>query len=175
MRKAAFLLVLFSTFAAGPALARVDVSTDAPAQIELNMRLEIPTNLLLRIGTKGSLVDTVRFNVTGLPEAQPRVEGDLHPTIEISSNLPTGCDLSADSTMGLKGEAAKIPFTAISFEGTGSLSGIKGSFNGSADQKIKRIAGKGKRKGAMRFVYNNTYKYPPGIYMGTVIFTLSTP
>jgi hypothetical protein len=175
MRKTSILLVLFSIFAASPAFARVDVSTDSAAQIEMNMRLEIPTNLSLRIGTKGSQVDTVRFNVTGLPEAQPRVEGDLHPTIEISSNLPTGCDLSADSTGGLKGAAAKIPFTAISFEGTGALSSIKGTFNATADQKLQRLAGKGKRQGAMRFVYNNTYKYPPGIYMGTVIFTLSTP
>jgi len=155
--------------------ARVDVSTDASAQIEMNLRLEIPNNLYLRIGTPGSQVDTVRFNVTGLPQSQPKVQGDYRPIIEINSNIPTGCDLSADSTGGLRGPAANIPFSSISFEGTGALASIKGTFNGTADQTIYHISGKGKKQGTLSFVYNNTYGYPPGTYTGTVTFTLSTP
>jgi len=174
-RKIAIFLILFVAFSESFAFARVDVSTDAPAQVELNMRLEIPTNLLLRIGMKGNQVDTVTFNVTGLPEDQPRVIGNLRPFMEVSSNLPTGCELTADSTGGLKGPAATIPFTSIAFEGTGTLSGVKGTFNGAAGQRIYRSGGKGQKHGTMRFVYNNTYKYAPGIYTGVVTFTLSTP
>lgn len=153
----------------------MDVSTDASAQIEMNLRLEIPNKLYLRIGTPGSQVDTVRFNVTGLPQSQPKVEGDYRPVIEINSNMPTGCDLTADSTGGLRGPAANIPITTISFEGMGAFSNVKGTFNGTVDQKIYRIPGKGKKQGILSFVYNNTYGYPPGTYVGTVTFTLSTP
>lgn len=174
-RKPAILLLLSIIASSHPAFARVDVQQDTAAQIEMNVRLEIPTHLSLKIGTQGTQVDTVSFNVTGLPQAQPRVEGDLHPVIELSSNLPTGCDLTADSTAGLVGATTTIPFTTISFQGTGALSGVKGIFTGTANQKIHHLGGKGKGNGAMGFVYNNTYKYPPGIYTGTVTFTLSTP
>lgn len=175
VRKIAILPLFFIIFSAQAAHARVDTSTDASAQIELNVRLEIPTHLFLKIGTPGSKVDTVRFNVTGIPQVQPRVQGDLTPMIAVRSNASTGCELTADSSGGLKGPAATIPFSSISFEGTNAFSNIKGKFNQTANQKILRIYGRGWKEGRMRFVYNNTYKYPPGMYVGTVTYTLSTP
>jgi hypothetical protein len=170
-----FFSIFTAFFVPDISWARVDVSTDAAAQIEMNLRLEIPQRLYLRIGTPGSQIDTVRFNVTGLPQAQPKVEGDYHPIIEINSNMPSGCDLTADSTGGLRGPASIIPFTSISFEGTGAFTNVKGSFNGTADQKVYHISGKGKKQGTLNFFYNNTYAYPPGTYVGTVTFTLAAP
>jgi len=175
VRKIAILPLFFIILSAQAAHARVDTSTDASAQIELNVRLEIPTHLFLRIGTPGSTVDTVRFNVTGIPQAQPQVQGDLIPMIAIRSNAPTGCELTADSSGGLRGPAGTIPFSSISFEGTSAFSNVKGKFNQTANQKMMRIYGTGMKEGSMRFIYNNTYKYPPGMYVGTVTYTLSTP
>lgn len=174
-KTAVFFSILIAFFSSAPAIARVSISNDASAQIEMDLLVEIPTNLSLRIGAPGSTIDTVRFNVTGLPASQPTVQGDYRPPIEVSSNLPSGSVLTADSTGGLRGPAADIPFTTISFEGTGSFSGMRGTFNGTANQRLDRIPGRGKRNGTIRFTYHNTSGYPPGTYTGTVTFTLSVP
>ncbi len=154
-----------------------NIGIGTSAQVDLDLRLEISSYLSLQIGSPGTYVDTVIFNVTDIPENQPFVKGEYQPPIQITTNMGkgVGINLTADSTVGLLGKSGKMPFSVISWIGTGDLYGSKGNFDGTANQPMIRISGKGKREGTFKFIYRNTYDYPPGTYAGTITFTLSSP
>jgi len=157
--------------------ARRDIGLNRSAQVELDLRLKIAVFLFLQIGSPGRVVNMVRFNVTDIPENQPLVEGDFSPTIKIKSNVGkfASISLTVDSSNPLMGKSAKMPLKVISFEGIGDFSGIKGTLDGSPNQKIASFPGKSKKQGSFRFFYHNTYNYPPDIYRGSITFTLSFP
>lgn len=171
-----FIITLFAAII-GHSWGERDTGHGTSAQVDLDLRLEVRSYLLLQIGSSGTQVDTVQFLVNDIPENQPLVEGDYQPLVQISSNIGRSfaISLSADSSGGLHGEGGTMPFSIIRWEGTGDLSGSNGTFNGTANQSIFHFPGKGERKGSLRFFYRNTYDYPPGIYQGTVTFTLSAP
>ncbi len=172
-----FIVIVFFGILGDLDWGRRDMVTNSSAQVELDLRLEIMSSVSLQIGSPGMHIDTVRFHVNDIPENQPFVEGDYQPPVQILTNLGTlnSVNLTADSAGGLFGPSGKMPFSVISWEGTGDLAGQKGRFDGTPNQQIIRFSGKGKRVGNLKFIYRNTYDYPPGTYYGTIIYTLSSP
>ena len=175
IRSSIILAALLAIFSHG--WGERDVGSGTSAQVDLDLRFEVPSYLLLQIGSPGIQIDTVSFLVNDIPENQPFVEGDYQPPIFIRTNISSFSiiSLTADSSVGLTGETATMPFSIIRWEGTGDLSGSQGIFNGATNQPIIHFSGKSERKGNLKFIYRNSYDYQPGIYQGTIIFTLSTP
>lgn len=172
-----FLIVVLLSFLGEPGWGRRDIAMNTSAQVELDLRLEISGFLSLQIGSPGTHIDTIRFYVNDIPENQPFVEGDYQPPVQILSNLGVmnSVILTADSSGGLFGPSANMPFSVINWEGMGDFIGQKGRFDGTPNQQIVRFSGKGEKVGSFKFIYRNTYDYPPGTYHGTIIYTLSSP
>jgi len=161
----------------GRAGSRSDVGVNRSAEVDVDLRISIPTVLHLRVGSPGHTIDTVSFNVTDIPEHQPTVRGNYSPMVVIQSNGSRfrNVELTADSFQPLRGTFATMPMSTISWEGTGDFSGSQGRFDGSTHQLVIRFGGRGRWRGTFNFTYTNTYGYPPDSYRGTVTYTLSAP
>ncbi len=171
-----FLLIIISVILiAGPAGAGSDTGVDSPAEVEMNIQLDIPPHVSLRIGSGGTVIDTVTFIVTGTPRDMPVVTSEIAPEVVISTNVNTGITLRADSSSALVGELQTIPFTAISFQGTGEFEGAEAPFDGSPSQTIRSFGARGTYSGRFNFTFQNRYEFQPGDYSGTVFFTVTSP
>ena len=172
------MLLAFLSFACPVGvMARNGVGMNRTAEIDMELAVDIPAILHLRVGSPGHTVDTVSFNVTDVPENQPVVRGTYNPVVMFQSNVSRfrTIELTVDSVQPLRGASATMPMSTIQWQGTGDLSGSSGRFNGTANQLVARFVGRGRREGTLQFTYTNTYQYPPDSYQGTVTFTLSAP
>ncbi len=157
----------------GNALARMSEANDSSVEVELDLGVVIPPRVFLQVGSKGTMIDTVAFEVTDFPKKMPVVQSRYAPQIIIVTNSDQGATLTANSSTGLRGEAATIPFNVISWEGTGDFAGSNGTFNGSSNQQIWSASRKGAWKGGFVFQYKNISLYPAGLYSGTVTYTIA--
>jgi hypothetical protein len=157
------------------AWARRIEATNTSAEVELELRLYIPSIVSVQIGTAGKVVDTVAFYAKESPLRMPVVRSDVNPPIIITSNTPQGATLLVDSSAGLKSDDNIIPLSVICWKGTEDLSGSEGCFDGSTNQRLRSFPGKGSWKGSYIFEYKNSSKYPPGTYTGRITYTLTTP
>ena len=158
------------------AQAESDTSAGGSAQARLNFQVEIPSILYLRIGSEGMTVDTVSFDVTDIPESQSSVKGEPGVVVEVGALVRGNrwVTLRADSSRGLRSGSNTMPFSTISWSGTGDFASSSGTFNGRTNQRIWRERGSGFRSGTFTFTYDNSYTYPPGTYSGQVTYTLSS-
>ncbi len=159
----------------GESLAITDEATDSNAEVMLELRLNIPQILSLRIGHAGMVVDTVTFESSEALSKRPVIKSDISPPFIISSNTSQGVTLSVDTTTGLRDGEKFIPMNAICWKGAGDLEGSDGCFHGAASQKLKSFYGKGVWTGNYIFEYHRSYKHLPGNYTGKVTYTLTTP
>ncbi|MBW2040252.1 MAG: hypothetical protein JRI46_11820 [Deltaproteobacteria bacterium] len=133
--------------------------------------------LFLRVGSPGGTVDVVSFHVTGLPGSGPvpGISSGQNPVpVRARAFLLFGqMILTADSSVPLNdGSGNTIPFTEISWRGTGGMP--SGTFSGAADQFIGATS-LSRFQGAMSFNYRNILYVPAGTYTGRVTYTLSSP
>lgn len=170
-----FVAAILSIALCGRAFGAKIVATDTSAEADLQISLNAPSNVQLQIGRMGSGVDTVNFYVTSTPEVQPIVRGDYAPAVKVRTNSLNGVVLSSDSSTPMASDSGSIPFSVISFSGTGDLSGASGKFDGTANQMIMSFSGKGVWEGTLQFSYSNTYQHSPGTYKGAVTFTATAP
>lgn len=178
MRKRSHILLfaaIVSIALCGRAFGAKVVAQDANAEADLQISLNAPSNVSLQIGGRGSVINTVNFFVTSTPEAQPVVRGDFAPAIEVRTNSMNGVVLTSDSSSALTSTVGTIPFSVISFSGTGDFSGASGKFDGTPNQMVKVFGGKGVYQGTLQFSFSNSYNYSPGTYTGTVTFTATAP
>jgi hypothetical protein len=173
------LLVVFLFCHVGYANAESDlVSGGGSAQARLDFAIQIPTILLLQVGTIGATVDTITFNVGDLPGTGPvaGTSSGANPVpvraagfVGASSTMT----LNADSSSALSDGTTTIPFSEISWAATGNFSA--GAFDNTAAQQLDQFSGPGNRTGTYAFSYDNDTYYPASTYTGTVTYTLSSP
>jgi len=145
--------------------------------VQLKFAVNIPAVLLLRVGSAGTFVDTVTFNVTDIPENQPTVAGDITPALWVAAMTPatSTVTLTADSSTPLDdGGTGTMPFSTISYAASTPFAVTTTAFNGTTNQQIWQGTGPGMRQGTMNFVYTNSYTYG-GNYTGQVTFTVASP
>jgi hypothetical protein len=145
------------------------------ARVDLQFRITIHPILFLQVGQGGSTIDTIDFNLSGLP-GSGRVDGDPRGIpVRAAGLVPQGqtVTLTADSATPLSNGDNIIPFSNISWRATGDFPA--GGFNDRTNQKIGQWTGSGDRTGTYSFNYRHVNYYPPGTYVGRVIYTLSTP
>lgn len=154
-------------------------SGHSPVNARLNLQVNVPQLVMLQIGTPGGVIDTVTFNVNGPWWSQPNVNGDIQPTVIVKSRVSPGrtVRLTVDSTQPLRDEftGSTIPFSKVSYRGTGNFSGVNQTFNNTAGQIVYQMTGSRTRTGTFRFTYRNDGSAGPGWYAGQVIYTLSCP
>jgi hypothetical protein len=151
------------------------LSVDGQAQVQLQFRITIPQILSLQIGQEGNAIDTIGFTLTDLP-GTGRVTGDPQRIpVKAVGLVPRGqtVALTVDSASPLSNGAQVIPFTNISWQATGDFPA--GGFSGRPNQKVGQWNGPGDRQGYYSFSYQNLNYFPPGTYVGRVVYTLSTP
>lgn len=139
-----------------------------------------PPQLHLAVGTLGTTVDTVTFNVpassVGLGTS---IAGSQTVFIQVAtrrgggSGGPTTVLLIVDSSRPLTSGSSSIPMTEISWT---SANGIipSGSFNGTATQQIFSFFapnGTTRQEDTHSFSYANTSIHPSGTYITTVTYT----
>jgi len=155
------------------AWARMSEAVDSSVDVELDLGIAVPSRVFLQVGSKGAFVDTVAFDVVDFPKNLPVVTSRHAPQIIIVTNSDQGATLTANSSTGLIGEATTIPFSVLSWKGTGDFAGSEGKFDGSGNQQIWSASGKGTWKGSFIFLFNNTSLYPAGLYSGSVTYTIT--
>lgn len=169
----AFLAALLLPATAG---AESNVGVGGSTSVQLDFEIEIPTILFLRIGSTGAgSIDTVEFDVGNIPEEQP-VVNNTTPAVTVQVGAIVGSSnsviLQANSASALTDGTNTIPFSTISW--TGSVDFGPGAFGGTAADPIASFTGPGLRQGEFDFSYTSGY-YPPGLYTGSVTYTLSSP
>lgn len=179
IKKLTILVVIASVILAfGMSTARAEQNAGIGSQnARLNFAVNIPSLLLLRVGSAGGTIDTVTFNVTDVPENQPTVSGDISPLLRVGAiTLPaqTVTLIANSSTPMNDGGGHNMPFSTITYTLAGDFAG-SAAFNGTINQQIWQGTGSGLRNGSMSFVYANSYTYPQGNYTGQITFTLSSP
>jgi hypothetical protein len=145
------------------------------ARVDLQFRITIPPILFLQVGQTGATIDTIDFTLTDLPGGGP-VDGDPRGIpVRAVGVIPPGqtVTLTADSATPLSNGTQVIPFSTISWRATGDFPA--GGFNDRTNQKIGQWTGSGDRAGTYTFNYRQADYYPPGTYVGRVVYTLSTP
>lgn len=160
--------------------AESDTGVGGSAQANLDFQVNVPTVIMLRIGSAGNTIDTVSFSVTDIPENQPTINGDVQPAIQVGAIVANNATvtLTADSSTAMVGGATgdNMPFSVISTTGSNDFNGINGlAFNGTNNQQIWQATGRGNRTGQLTYTYANTYTYTPDAYTGQVTYTLSSP
>ena len=153
-------------------------SGPSPKSVHLNFQVTIPSIVQLQIGSAGGTIDTVHFNVTDFADVQPTIAGDLAPTVKVHTIVAAGqaVNLTANSSTPMNdGAGHNLPFTTISYAGTGDFSAVSGTFNGTAAQSIWSSTGRVNLNGTFAFTYHNSDTYDPGTYNGQVTYTLASP
>jgi len=151
------------------------LSVGGQARVELQFRINVPQILFLQVGQADSSAEIIEFNITDLPGSS-RIDGDPKGIpVRASGLVPRGqpITLTVDSANPLSNGANPIPFSNITWRSSGDFPA--GGFNDRTNQKIGQWAGSGDRTGTYSFNYMNVRSYPPGNYVGRVIYTLSSP
>ncbi len=167
-RAIATLIVAAAVLAGSPARASHITITGPPPQLHL------------AVGTLGSIVDTVSFNVpAGTEGSGTPVAGSQTVLIEMATRRWQGQSapavLTADSSIPLTSGTNTIPMTEISWT---SANGVirNGTFSGAAGQRVLRFRarqGTRRREDTLTFSYANTIAVPAGTYRSTVVYTAS--
>ena len=182
MKTSKILLIAITVFAAMLwAISLVfaeSASGPSPKSARLNFQVTIPSIVQLQIGSAGGTIDTVHFNVTDFADVQPTIAGDLAPVVKVHTVVASGAavNLTANSSTPMNdGAGHDLPFTTISYAGTGDFSAVSGTFNGTAAQSIWSSTGRVNLNGTFAFTYHNSDTYDPGTYNGQVTYTLASP
>jgi hypothetical protein len=150
-----------------------------PQSVQLNFAVNVPQLLLLRIGSGGATVDTVRFDPPVVPKNNwVNASSGGTQTVMISGIVPptTSIRLTADSSLPLSVGGETIPFNQIRASGAGFFSSVSNlAFTGTTNQLIWSTTGAGMRQGSFQYQYYNAASTPSGFYSGTVTYTLATP
>ena len=169
------LAVFFSLRSVQVLEAAQALSVGGQARVELQFRINIPQILFLQVGQSESAVESIEFNITDFP-GSGRIDGDLRGIpVRVAGLVPRGqtVALTVDSATPLSNGANIIPFSNIAWRSSGDFP--TGGFNDRSNQKIGQWTGPGDHTGTYSFNYQNVRSYPPGNYVGRVIYTLSTP
>ncbi len=172
------LLALALTFAgAVPAGAR-----EVAMQV-VTLSLSPNDPISLQVGS-ATAIDTVSFSVSAPPDASgaARVAGTSNGAYPVpfivTGNWPgtKQLTLTANTSTPMSGAGGTIPFTTISWVGTGQIP-PSGTFSGAAGQVLFRKSFKDTDtiQGTMAFYYDNKSYYTAGSYAGQVTFTLTQP
>jgi len=146
-------------------------------QKQFDIVIQSANVLRLRVGSTGSQVDRVTFQV-GIPPGAGSVQGvssgpNPVPVVAEAVQLSGQMRLTADSSTPLgDGSGNQIPFTEIGWTGGGGVP--SGLFSGSSNQLILATS-QSSISGSMAFFYSNVGSYPAGVYTGRVTYTLSSP
>lgn len=146
-------------------------------QEQFDVVIKFAALLHLRVGSRGSMVDIVTFQVDRLPGtgSVPGVSSGPNP-IPVRATawgLYGQMRLTAESSIPLSdGSGNQIPFTEFYWTGGGDIP--DGSLAGVSGQLILATSHK-QIAGSMSFFYSNVNYYPAGIYTGRVTYTLSAP
>jgi hypothetical protein len=140
-----------------------------------------PPQLHLAVGSLGTTVDTVAFNVpSGSEGSGVPIAGDQPIVIEVATRRgggsgggPTNVLLTVNSSAPLTSGPNTIPLTEISWT---SANGIisSGNFNGTSNQLLLGFFapnGTTRREDTLSFFYANSTVPVAGTYSGTVIYT----
>jgi hypothetical protein len=167
------LLVNLVLFQWTPAWSR-DVATQS-----ITITLAAPIFVILQIGSPGSTIDRVSFQVANLPGSGPvrgQSTGAYPVSIQTNGWLTSSGTVfvTADSSQPLNdGLGNSIPFNQISWLGSLQMPG--GRFNGTVSQTVlqQSVGRRFNLQGSMDFFYDNTLYLPSGTYNGRVTYTLS--
>lgn len=139
-----------------------------------------PPQLHLAVGSLGTTVDTVTFNVPpGSQGSGVPVAGDQPVVIEVAARRGGGPGggattvfLTVDSSTPLTNGSQTIPMSEISWTTTGVI--FPGTFNGTAFQLLLLFFapnGTTSQEDTLTFSYANTSFPVAGAYTGTVVYT----
>jgi hypothetical protein len=177
--KAKILLFLLSLFlGASAAWAESTQQQGTSTQARLQFSVTIPTILYLQVGTEGATIDTVYFDVIGLP-GSGAVEGYCSATYPVPVRVLAMVArnqrvlLTADSSNPLSNGTETIDFNNIRLVASGDFHNRR--FNRHVNQNMAQWHGSGEYLGTYRFFYDNDEDHGPGIYHGQVTFTVSAP
>ncbi len=138
-----------------------------------------PPQLHLAVGSLGTTIDTVTFNVPADSIGTP-VTGSQPIVIEVAVRRGGGPGggattvfLLANSSTPLTNGPFSIPMTEISWTSAGGVI-PSGAFTGSASQLLLTFLGPSgttRQEDTLTFSYANTTLMPAGTYTGTVVYT----
>ena len=155
------------------------------ANADLDFEIVIPRFLYLQVGSTGTTVDTVTFDLSGVAsiadvDAQigngTAVDGDITVGVRLVSNAGD-VDLEAvGSGTGLTNGTETIPWSQITgTAATGGATGLDVPVVGAAAVTIPATNGVVNRSDTWSFDYENDLLVGGGTYTGTVTYTATAP
>lgn len=173
----AVLAILCSLWFVSPVMAESDVVVGGSPQARLDFRVVIQPILSLTLGSPGATIDRITFTVDQLPPtAITGVSSGTNPVPVAATGLVPAGDtitLTADSSAPLTDGTDSIPWTEVSWSGSGDFS--SGAFTGGGAQQVDQFIGSGAYVGDYTFSYANSIPRPSATYDGQVTYTLSSP
>ena len=155
------------------------------ANADLDFEIVIPRFLYLQVGSTGTTVDTVTFDLSGVASIADvdtqigngtAVDGDITVGVRLVSNAGD-VDLEAvGSGTGLTNGTETIPWSQITgTAATGGASGLDVPVVGAAAVTIPATNGVVNRSDTWTFDYENDLLVGGGTYTGTVTYTATAP
>ena len=155
------------------------------ANADLDFEIVIPRFLYLQVGSTGTTVDTVTFDLSGVASIADvdtqigngtAVDGDITVGVRLVSNAGD-VDLEAvGSGTGLTNGTETIPWSQITgTAATGGASGLDVPVVGAAAVTIPATNGVVNRSDTWSFDYENDLLVGGGTYTGTVTYTATAP
>lgn len=155
------------------------------ANADLDFEIVIPRFLYLQVGSIGTTVDTVTFDLSGVASIADidsqvgngtAVGGDITVGVRLVSNAGD-VDLEAvGSGTGLTNGTETIPWSQITgTAATGGASGLDVPVVGAAAVTIPATNGVVNRSDTWSFDYGNDLLVGGGTYTGTVTYTATAP
>ena len=150
----------------------------APCAV-FSVRNRPPAEIQLTIGSGGSHISVVRFNVSAgqLGNGTP-IRGNPPVRVVLANratpNFSRTAVLTVDSSTPMTNGSAILPFTTISWTSRdGDVPA--GRYDGSSNQFIVSFPNSFLIRDSHRFSYDNTSILEAGTYTGRVTYTLSMP
>ena len=155
------------------------------ANADLEFEIVIPRFLYLQVGSTGTTVDTVTFDLSGVASIADvdtqigngtAVDGDITVGVRLVSNAGD-VDLEAvGSGTGLTNGTETIPWSQITgTAATGGATGLDVPVVGAAAVTIPATNGVVNRSDTWSFDYENDLLVGGGTYTGTVTYTATAP
>ncbi|GGA70338.1 hypothetical protein GCM10011521_05590 [Arenimonas soli] len=155
------------------------------ANADLDFEIVIPRFLYLQVGSAGTTVDTVTFDLSGVASIADvdsqigngtAVDGDITVGVRLVSNAGD-VDLEAvGSGTGLTNGTETIPWSQITgTAATGGATGLDVPVVGAAAVTIPATNGVVNRSDTWSFDYENDLLVSGGTYTGTVTYTATAP
>lgn len=155
------------------------------ANADLDFEIVIPRFLYLQVGSTGTTVDTVTFDLSGVASIADvdtqigngtAVDGDITVGVRLVSNAGD-VDLEAvGSGTGLTNGTETIPWSQITgTAATGGATGLDVPVVGAAAVTIPATNGVVNRSDTWSFDYENDLLVGGGTYTGTVTYTATAP